>query len=53
MRREKPLKIMLMPMIVPMTHTELAGHARQIMRARMRVMIPSKMSHPEPARGRI
>ena len=42
MRREKPLKSMLMPTRVPMTQTELAGQARQIMMARMRVMMPSK-----------
>jgi len=44
MRREKPLKIMLMPTSVPMTQTELAGQERQIMMARMRVMTPSTIS---------
>jgi len=52
MRREKPLKIMLMPTSVPMTQTELAGQARQIMMARIRVMTPSTMSQPAPWRGR-
>ena len=52
MRREKPLKIMLMPTSVPMTQMELAGQERQIMMARMRVMTPSTMSQPAPWRGR-
>ena len=42
MRRENPLKIMLMPTRVPMTQTELTGQVRQIMMARMRVMAASK-----------
>ena len=41
MRRETPLKIMLMPTSVPMTQTELTGQERQIMTARMRVTMPS------------
>ena len=48
MRREMPLKIMLMPTSVPMTQTELAGQERQIMMARMRVTMPSTMSQPAP-----
>ena len=53
MRREIPLKTMLMPTSVPMTQTELAGHARQIMTARMRVMMASSRSQLAPWRGRI
>ena len=52
MRREKPLKIMLMPTSVPMTQMELAGQERQIMTARMRVMMPSMRSQTAPWRGR-
>ena len=52
MSREKPLKSMLMPTRVPMTQTELAGQERQIMMARMNVMMPSTRSQPAPWRGR-
>ena len=41
MRRETPLKIMLMPTRVPITQTELTGQERHIMIARMRVTTPS------------
>lgn len=52
MRRENPLKIMLMPTRVPMTQTVLAGQERQIKKARIRVMMPSRRSQFAPWRGR-
>ncbi len=51
-RREIPLKSMLIPTSVPMTHSVLDGHVLQIMTARIRVMIPSNSSQREPGMGR-
>ena len=47
-----PLKSMLIPMRVPMAQAELEGQVRQIMKARMRVMMPSMTSQKDPWRGR-
>ena len=47
--REIPLKKMLMPTSVPITHAALDGHVLQIIAARTSVTIPSTSSHPFPA----
>ena len=52
MRREVPLNNMLIPTRVPITQGGLNGQVLQIITARIRVMIPSKTSHPDPGSGR-
>jgi hypothetical protein len=52
MSREVPLKSMLMPTSVPMTHSVLDGQVRQIITARISVITPSKSSQPAPASRR-
>ena len=51
-RREVPLKIMLMPTSVPMTHSLLDGQDRQMRMARIRVTTPSTRSQFAPGMGR-
>jgi len=46
LRRETPLKIRLMPMIVPMNHRALLGHCDQIRIARISVTIASNNIQP-------
>jgi hypothetical protein len=41
MRRVVPVRIMLIPTNVPITHSELDGHCRQTIRPRIKVTIPS------------
>src|SRR5258708_13577286 len=52
MSRAIPLKIMLIPTSVPMTHAALSGQVRQIITAKIKVIIASTNSHPEPGAGR-
>ena len=47
MSRVVPVITMLMPTSVPMTHNELTGHCSQIMKPRIKVMIPSTSTQPE------
>lgn len=51
-KRETPLKSMLIPTSVPITHGVLEGQLLQIRMARIRVMIPSKRSQRDPGMGR-
>src|SRR5580692_7022167 len=48
MRRVVPVRIMLIPTNVPITHSELDGHCRQTIRPRIKVTIPSKRIQPDP-----
>src|SRR5208337_4071243 len=47
-RRVIPVKTMLMPTSVPITHSELEGHCRQTSTPRINVTMPSNRIHPDP-----
>src|SRR5271165_1942833 len=51
-RRVIPVKTMLMPTSVPITHSELEGHCRQTSTPRIRVTMPSNRIHPDPGMAR-
>src|ERR1700683_4409499 len=51
-KRAIPLNSMLIPTSMPSTHAELDGQVRQIMTARITVIMASTNSHPDPGEGR-